>query len=155
MTHPFCHIGDVIAVFTAVIGATIMPMLFGTALNSDLILLLLPLLGSLLMTGAAILLNPEPETRRIVLGRSIIAVLFGIAGPQFLAMLWGKFNPETVKPIILVIVGAMFAFVTYILSRPFFNEAYRRSGVIAKLAADEMARRAKLPAGKTTTKLRP
>ncbi len=148
MTAPFCNIGDVLAVLSAVIGATIAPMLFGASLNSDLLLLLLPLLGSLLMTGAAILLNPEPETRRIVMGRSIIAVLFGIAGPNFFAMIYNKFNPETVKPIILVIVGSMFAFATYILSRPFFNEAYRRSGVLAKLAADEMARRAKLPTEK-------
>lgn len=148
MNHPFCHIGDVLAVFATVLGATIVPMLLGSALNSDLLLLLLPLLGSLLMTGAAILLNPEPETRRIVMGRSIIAVLFGVACPQVLAMAYPKFDPETVKPMILVIVGSLGALATYVLSRPFFAQAYRRSGILAKLAANELARRANLPTEK-------
>lgn len=143
--NPVCHIPDILAVFATVITATVAPLIVADAEpNSKLLLLLLPLLGSLIMTGAAILLNPEPETRRIVIGRSIIAVLFGVAAPQILAMFWGKFNPKVIEPVLLVIVGSIFAFVAYIGSRPFFNEAYKRSAMLARMAQDEAMRRVKL-----------
>jgi hypothetical protein len=106
-----------------------------------MVLLLLPLIGSMFASGAAILLNPEPETRRIVIGRSIIALVIGIAGPQLLGMAWDKFDATTIKPVILLLIGFVFAAVAYILSRPFFAQAYARSSATAA----ELLRRANIP----------
>jgi hypothetical protein len=145
MNHPVCQISDIIAVFVTVVTATAAPLVLAAAPNSELLLLLLPLLGSLLMTGSAILLNPEIETRKIVVGRSIIALLFGVAGPHIIAMFLKSFDPTAITPVILVLVGAMVAFASYILSRPFFDQAYSRAESIAKSTADEIERRAGIP----------
>ena len=44
-------------------------------------LLLLPFIGSLCVSGGLIMLNPNPETRKITLGRGILALFFGVLGP--------------------------------------------------------------------------
>lgn len=148
MNHPACHLADAIVTATASI-ATIAPLLAATP-NSELLLLLLPLLGSVLMSGAAIMLNPEPETRKIVIGRSIIALLFGVTAPQLLGMFFERFDPVQIKPAVLVLLGAAFAFVAYIVSRSFFSQAYSRAAALAKIAADEIERRAGISTDKKT-----
>lgn len=148
MNHPVCHIADVAVVFFTVLASAISPVILAASPNSEVMLLLLPMLGALLASGAGILLNPQPETRRIVIGRSIIALVFGVAGPQIIGELWPRFDATTIKPVFLVIGGFLVAWLAYLLSRPLFAQAYSRADTIAKAAADAVERRAGIDSGK-------
>lgn len=148
MNHPACHVADISVVFFTVLSAAISPIIIAAAPNSEVMLLLLPLLGALLASGAGLLLNPEPETRRIVIGRMIIAVVFGVAGPQIIGEFWPKFDAATIKPVFLMIGGFLFAGLAYLLSRPIFAQGYARAKAIAKIAADAVERRAGIDSGK-------
>lgn len=144
MNCPLTHIETVLTVFATIIATAVAPLFLAASPNSDLLIFILPLLGALLMTGAAILLNPAPETRRIVIGRSIIAILFGVTTPQAIPLFYSKFDPLTTPPIILAFIGAISAFVPYMLSRPFFKQAYDKSAVVAKNLQDELVKRVSL-----------
>jgi hypothetical protein len=148
MNHPACHLADVAVVFLTLISAAISPIIIAAAPNSEVMLLLLPMLGAMLASGAGLLLNPEPETRRIVIGRSIIALVFGVAGPQIIGELWPKFDATTIRPVFLVIGGFLTAGLAYLLSRPIFAQGYARAKAIAKIAADAVERRAGIDSGK-------
>lgn len=144
MNCPTAHIETVLTVFATLIVTAMTPLVFAATPNSDLLIFILPLLGALLMAGAAILLNPAPETRRIVIGRSIIAILFGVTTPQAIPFFHSNFDPLKTPPIILAFIGAISAFVPYMLSRPFFNQAYAKSEAVAKNLQDELVKRVSL-----------
>lgn len=152
MNHPACHIADIAVVFFTVLSAAISPVVLAASPNSEVMLLLLPMLGALLASGAGILLNPQPETRRIVIGRSIIALVFGVAGPQIIGEFWPKFDAATIKPVFLLIGGFLVAGLAFLLSRPLFAQAYSRADAIAKIAADEVERRAGIDSSKSSEK---
>jgi Na+/phosphate symporter len=132
------YILDPIAVFAMVIvpsgSALLLANTPGASVENsiELQLLLLPLIGAVLSSGGLIMLNPTPETRRIVIGRSIFALLAGVMVPQILGMIYPPLASVAVKPAVLVLAGAVFATVAYVLSKPFTRELYARADRVAK-----------------------
>lgn len=111
----------------------------GSALATDLQVLLLPLLGALILTGGVIMLNPQPETRRIVLGRAAFGLFFGGLSPQIIGMMWPAMS--TVKPAALLVYGGVVGVIGYILSKPFTRELYARADRDAKQLAERLEQR--------------
>lgn len=117
-----------------------------TSQRAEIQLLLLPLIGSMFVGGAAIMLNPQPETRRIVIGRSALALFCGVVIPQALGLFHPALAELSVKPSILLLSGGMFSGLTYILSLPFFRQAYARADGVAKREADRIEAKYSPPA---------
>lgn len=104
----------------------------------ELRLLLLPLIGALIVSGGLIMLNPQPETRRIVIGRAMFALFFGVCGPQALCAMFSSLTPFARKPMPLLMLGGMIAGLAYVISKPFCAELYRRAQGVAKAQADRL-----------------
>jgi hypothetical protein len=104
--------------------------------NTELTLLMVPLVGAVLMTGAAIMQATATESRRVIFGRSIFAVFVGVAFPQVAALISPKFNPATLHPLILMLVGGMPGLIMYFMSRPLIKQMEARSDSLAKIAMD-------------------
>lgn len=141
---PISHVLDtvIIAASTLVTGVTAL-LLADVAASpvsdaAELRLLLLPLIGSLVVSGGFIMLNPNPETRRITIGRGIFALFFGVLMPQII----GEFHPAlqtlALKPVVLVLTGGMIAGVAYVLSKPFTRGMYERADRVAKKELDRL-----------------
>lgn len=105
---------------------------------AELQLFLLPFIGSLITSGGLIMLNPNPEERRIVIGRGIFALFFGVLVPQILGMFHPALAALSVKPVFLVLFGGLAAALAYVLSKPFTRELYARSDGLAKQGADKL-----------------
>ncbi|MES2571462.1 MAG: hypothetical protein V4710_15585 [Verrucomicrobiota bacterium] len=101
-------------------------------------LLLLPLIGAMFMSGGMILLNPSPETRRIVIGRCFVALFFGVFTPQILGMIHPALSEMSLKPVVLILLGGVISSVAYVLSKPFTRELYERAEGVAKRQADAL-----------------
>jgi hypothetical protein len=99
---------------------------------SELRILLIPFMGAIVASGGAILLNPKVETRNIVIGRAMIALLAGTAGPAALGVVFESTQWLWRSPAILLLAGAAISGLAYVLSRPFFSNLYNRSDAIAK-----------------------
>lgn len=107
----------------------------------ELQLFVLPLIGSLIVSGGLIMLNPTPETRRIVIGRGIIALFGGILAPQLLAMMHPSLAAIAVKPVLLCSVGGLASALAFVLSKPFVAQLYKRSEGIAEREAQKLEER--------------
>lgn len=116
-----------------------------TAQAIELQLLLLPLIGSLLVSGGMIMLNPNPETRRVTIGRGIFALFFGVLVPQVIGLFHPSLHEVAVKPAVLILAGGCISGLVYVVSKPFTRELYARAEKHAKRAADELEK--KLPGG--------
>lgn len=104
----------------------------------ELQLFLLPFIGSMIVSGGMIMLNPMPETRKIVIGRSIFALFTGVLMPQLVAGLHPWLTDITIKPALLVLVGGLISGIAYVLSKPFTAELYSRSAHIAEKKAEQL-----------------
>lgn len=112
----------------------------------ELQLLLLPLIGSLLVSGGMIMLNPNPETRRVTIGRGIFALFFGVLVPQVIGLFHPSLHEVAVKPAVLILAGGCISGLVYVLSKPFTRELYERAEGHAKKAADALEK--ELPGGR-------
>jgi hypothetical protein len=146
MPHRIPHVLDsVMLAITTIVTAAGSQLLIAdastVAAGNELKLLLLPLIGALIMSGGCIMLNPSPEDRRKTIGRGIIALFFGAAGPQVIALTHPAFAVLTSHPVVLLVAGAVVSFICYVLSRPFVEGAFKRSNIISSAALDELQRR--------------
>lgn len=107
----------------------------------ELQLLLVPLIGSLIASGGMIMLNPCPETRKIVIGRAVFALLFGSATPHATALVFSWAEPMTSHPVLLLVAGAVSSMVFYAISKPFTAKLYARSETIANMAERKLERK--------------
>lgn len=82
------------------------------------------------------MLNPVVETRRIIIGRALIGLIFGTATPSVLVEIFPSLRSLAYVPAALFLGGAVIATVFYVLSRPFFAHLYRRSDSIAAAGMD-------------------
>jgi Na+/phosphate symporter len=105
---------------------------------AEMRLFLLPFIGSLITSGGLIMLNPNPEERRIVVGRCIFALFVGVLVPQVIGMIHPSLAALSVKPVFLVLGGGLAAALAYVLSKPFTRELYQRADGIAKRGADQL-----------------
>lgn len=118
----------------------------GAAAQSiELQLLLLPLLGSLIVSGGMIMLNPSPETRRVTIGRGMFALFFGVLVPQVIGLFHPSLHEVAVKPAVLVLAGGCISGLVYVLSKPFTRELYARAERHAKHTVDAIEKQ--LPGG--------
>lgn len=108
---------------------------------AELQLFLLPFIGSLIISGGLIMLSPNPEERRVVIGRGIFALFFGVLVPQILGMFHPALAALSVKPVFLVLFGGLTAALAYVISKPFTRELYARSDGIAKQGADKLQKK--------------
>ncbi len=108
---------------------------------AELYLLLLPFLGALVLSGGMIMLNPNPEARRIVIGRSIIALFFGVTLPQIVGMFHPSLAALSLKPIVLILIGGLSAALAYVMSKPFTSEMYQRADAIARREAAKLEKK--------------
>jgi hypothetical protein len=109
------------------------------------ILLLLPLIGAILVTGGAIMLNPTLETRKITMGRAFFGFLVGVPGPWALTSMvnyWGMVEMEKFLklPPILILTGSAICLGAFILSHPFCRRFYERSDEIARHKVTQLER---------------
>jgi len=145
--HHIAHVLDSVIVGSTVLVSGISAVLLAQAPVSvaqdmaELRLLLLPLIGSLVVSGGFIMLNPNPETRRITIGRGIFALFFGVLLPQII----GEFHPAlqtlALKPVVLVLTGGMIAGVAYVLSKPFTRGMYERADRATQKLQDQMEKK--------------
>jgi Na+/phosphate symporter len=144
------HAVDVIVVGISTLTAALSSALLAqapagsVAQSIELQLLLLPLIGSLIISGGMIMLNPNPETRRVTIGRAVFALFFGVMVPQVVGLLHPSLNEVAVKPAVLVLAGGVISGMVYVLSKPFTRELYERAEGHAKKAADVLEERAGL-----------
>jgi len=92
---------------------------------------LLPLLGALAASVAAIFLNPAPEARKTVLARSICGVVVGTAVPKVVSLIHPAIRELALDPAMAFLAGFGFGVLGYVLSKPFMVRLYERSGDIA------------------------
>lgn len=97
---------------------------------------LLPLLGSMVASCGAILLNPNPEDKRVVVGRSIFSMAMGTAIPKVASLIiskdtWPWLAGVYVDPAVIFMMGFFIATAVYILSRPFVQKFYDKSDGIS------------------------
>ena len=149
MHYRFFHVLDAcVGVVTTVVTALSVWALSLGDLDTgadELRLLLVPLIGSLIASGGMIMLNPKPETRRIVIGRSVFALLGGAATPHAAAITMKWVEPMAHHPVLLLLAGAGCSIVFYAVSRPFTAKLDSRSADIAEAAEREMERRIGIP----------
>jgi len=151
MQPKFFHVLDAtVGTVTTAATAIVAWLLANTEVNSggELSLLLVPLIGSLIASGGMIMLSPRPETRQIVIGRAMFALLFGSATPQLIALIHPAMKAMTNHPVLLLILGAFASMVFYAISKPFTAGLYAKSKDMADVAleAGELALRRKLRA---------
>lgn len=136
---PHCVDVVVVGISTAITALT--SSILAQAPSSEMIelqLLLLPLIGSLIISGGMIMLNPNPETRRVTVGRAVFALFFGVMIPQVIGLVHPSLNEVAVKPAVLILAGGCISGLVYVLSKPFTRELYARAEGQAKLAADAL-----------------
>jgi Na+/phosphate symporter len=139
------HILDTTVIAVVSISAAASTLILGTADTAqqiaELKLLLLPFLGALVMSGGIILLNPQIETRRIVIGRSIVALFCGSLAPQLIAIIHPNLVNISIKPVAQIAIGGLIAVIAYIMSKPFTNQLYSHADGIAKDQADKLQKK--------------
>jgi hypothetical protein len=109
--------------------------------TSDTYLFIFTLLGALMMSGGVILLNPELETRREIVGRAIIALMCGIALPQIYAMWHDGLDLRKVKPVVLAFAGGVCTAIPYVLAKPVVRWLFSRAKLFAEQKGDATLRK--------------
>lgn len=104
----------------------------------ELQIFLLPLIGAVFVSGGFVMLNPNPETRRITIGRGIFALFFGVLVPQLVGIVYPSAAELAAKPVVLVLVGGIVAGLAFVLSRPFTRGMYERADRVAKTQLDKL-----------------
>lgn len=144
------HCVDVIVIGGSTLVTTLSSVLLAqapagsVAQSLELQLLLLPLIGSLIISGGMIMLNPKPETRRVTIGRAVFALFFGVMVPQVVGLLHPSLHEVAVRPAVLVLAGGCISGLVYVLSKPFTRELYERAEGHAKKTVDALEERAGL-----------
>ena len=135
---------DTVIVATLATGTAVAQLVMAdptVAQANEIRALLLPLIGSLIVGGGVIMLNPEPETKRIVIGRSLFALVFGVVGPQLLGLIHPAFEVANLRPGATILLGGIIAAIAYVLSRPACKRLYESSDRVVKEKADQIERK--------------
>lgn len=105
---------------------------------AEMQLLIMPLIGGIIVSSFCIMLNPNPETRRIVIGRAMAALFFGSLSPQLIGMIHPSLASLGIKPVFLLLVGGSVSGLVYILVKPFTKTLYEKADDVAKAKAEEI-----------------
>lgn len=94
----------------------------------ELQVLLLPMIGSMLMSVVFIMLNPTHETLRVTIGRSILAMFLGIVVPQVVGLFVPVLESLVSKPFVLVLLGGVVSGIGFACAKPLAEYLFRHSG---------------------------
>ncbi len=146
MPHRLHYVVELIATLMSGAATIIARLLLAETPGSiqaagDLNWFLMPLLGGILATGAAFMLNPEVEIRKIVAGRSIWGVVTSVCVPQAILLIKPGLAVAAVHPGLLTLAGFLIATVAYIISKPLVIGGYRRSGGVSDRVLDQVERK--------------
>lgn len=97
---------------------------------------LLPLIGGLLASGGAFLLNSEPERRKVVAGRAIFGCVASVAVPKLLSKVHPTVETMTVDPILVLFFGFVCGILGYVFSRAAVSRLFERAPKIAEEQVD-------------------
>lgn len=142
--HVMHPISEIAVLGLSLISAVASPLLLADAAPAQqfaLMWLLLPLLGSLCSSVCAMLFNPNPEARKIVMARCVFAVVFGTGIPKILSMIHPALRDWALDPVFTFLAGFVIAMVCYICARPLVEKLFARSGDYADRAVDLVERR--------------
>lgn len=157
MNSSIPHVLDTCVIAITTLATAASALILGSADEgaqlAELRLLLLPFIGALIMSGGIIMLNPQPETRRITIGRGIIALFCGVLGPQLIGLIHPSLATLSVKPIAHIAAGGVIAGMAYIISKPFTSQLYSRAEGIAKREADRLESKLSPKREEPTTRL--
>lgn len=103
--------------------------------------LLLPLVGALCSSVCAMLLNPQPETRKTVLARCIFGVVMGTAVPKLASMIHPTLKEWTLDPAFMFLAGFFICLVAYALARPLVEKLFARSSDFAEQTLDTLEKK--------------
>lgn len=157
MTERVFHVCDTLATGLITGVTTMASVLLASVRPYDsgdvLWLTLLPAIGAAFTFSGAVLLNPRPETRNIVIGRAFFGAFVGITMPGLSVEIVPNVIPESwgwiVKllqfPLALIGMGGVAALAGYVLSRPFCARLYERSDAIAAAQVKKIEELAKGP----------
>jgi hypothetical protein len=134
------HTLDTVILSTVTLAVSASAVVMEPSDDIELRLVLLPLIGGVIVSGSLIMLNPQPETRRIVIGRALIALFLSVVLPQTLGYFFPVLAAMVRKPMPLLMAGGVISGLTYVISKPFTRELYNRAEGVAKKQADRLER---------------
>ena len=105
---------------------------------------LMPLLGSLLSSASAMLMNPRPEARKVVIARSIFSIVVGTCVPKVISMFHPAIKDWAVDPAISFLAGFGICMFAYIISRPFVEKLYGNADGMGEHLANQIEKKQKL-----------
>lgn len=123
-------LSEIALVGFTLIGWVASPVLLATAPTEEqyaLQWLLLPMLGSLLASVCAMLLNPRAEVRKHVLARGIFGVVMGTACPKIVSMVHPALANIFGDPAFKCIFGFFVCLFFYVVAKPVVEKLYGRS----------------------------
>jgi len=137
MPHRLVHIQEALLAVILAVHAGSTHLLMAAASQSEAEALrwsLLPLMGALIASATAFLLNRDREVGRIVAGRTIFALVGGVSVPKFASLIHPSLADVITDPLILVLFGIMAALPCYFLAKPIIE----RLGKQAPSTADDL-----------------
>jgi hypothetical protein len=121
---------------TGLISTLLLGLIVPPSEYEELKMLLIPLIGALISSGGMIMLSPNPETRRIVIGRAVLGLFFGTITPQVCALVHPVIYTILSHPVMLLFSGGLFSMIFFAISKPFTARLYARSTAMANFAGD-------------------
>lgn len=121
--------------------------------QQQLLVLLLSFIGSLVTFCGAVMLNPQQEHRKIVIGRAAFALFFGAVAPSIAMEITPNLLPEgwmwmmkvLSHPASVLAAGGIVAMAVYVISRPFCFRLYDRADAMAAAQVKRIEEFAKGP----------
>lgn len=126
MNHIATEVAVVVCTATAAATGAI------TTDDIDVKMLMIPFIGSLLVSAAGFLLNPKAEDPRVVFGRALIALFVGVVCTQAAAAIWPSIEALLAKPLALMAFGGVASGVGYVISRPLFEYFYKQAPALSE-----------------------
>lgn len=98
--------------------------------------LLVPLVGAMISSGGMVLLYPEREARKVIIGISAFSLFFGCALPQVIPLVFEGTSKFFEHPVIQLLAGAIAALLVFVLIKPIVLNLVRRSNRLANSLLD-------------------
>lgn len=132
----------ILAVVTGGGGIVLTDMSVSNAAQSaELKLFLLPLIGSVFAFAMMIMLNPKPEDRKKIIGRSMFGLFLGVFVPQVVGIVHPNIESLMGKPAVLALVGWSVCMIGYAVAVPFTGGLFLRSGDLANKGLDYLEKK--------------
>lgn len=139
-THHGHGVVTEIAMLATIITTAISAYLLDVSTNSELAALLLPLIGSMLGSVGWFALNPEPETRKIIVGRCIFSLVGGTLSPAIIVYSYSGLTSFFSHAAPMLMAGAVMSGAFYLLSVPVTLRAYKNQKALGNLAVQAAAK---------------